>query len=92
MAQRTWQPSRADLDYRPCDLLLLRYGRGAAKLLGPRGELLSMSQHRQAVSFQTRGEAQRFIEKKARRYRGSLFFATRSELLQSCLESEEARV
>jgi hypothetical protein len=48
-----------------------------------------MSEHRRAVSFQTRSEAQFFIEKKARRYRGSLFFATRGELLQSCLDSEQ---
>jgi hypothetical protein len=83
MTQEDWKPSAEDFEYRPHDLLLLRYGRGAARLLGPAGELLLLSQHRQAVGFQTRSEAQQFIEQRARRYRGSLFFATRNELLNS---------
>ena len=86
MDEEHWRPEADDLEYRPHDLLLLRYGRGLGKLLGPRGELLAVSQHRQAIGFQTKSEAHRFIEEKARRYRGSLFFALRSELLQSLME------
>ena len=87
MEEELWKPATADLDFRPHDLLLLRYGRGLGKLLGPQGELLQLSEHRRAVGFQTKSEALRFIREKANRYRGSLFFATRNELLQSLLES-----
>lgn len=90
MEEGHWKPTAEDLDYRPHDLLLLRYGRGTGKLVGPQGELLNLAEHRHAVSFQTRSEAQQFIAEKAGRYRGSLFFATRNELLQSLLQFQRS--
>jgi hypothetical protein len=87
MADEHWTPTKDDLDFRPQEMLLLRYGRGSGKLVGCHGELLGLSEHRRAASFQTKTEAQDFIEHRARRYRGTLFFAIRSELLQALLES-----
>jgi hypothetical protein len=82
-----WTPSEEDLDFRPHDLLLLRYGRDSGKLIGCHGELLGLNEHRHAAGFQTKSEAQEFIRHRARRYRGTLFFAVRCELLQALKES-----
>ena len=62
MAAEHWKPNAEDLEYRPHDLLLLRYGRGTGKLLSPAGDLIDLCWHRDAVAFQTKEEAQRFIQ------------------------------